>query len=46
MNQLAPNIPVDAINSILPQLIKDANIVINVFGPDKDGMVYPTETEI
>ena len=46
MNQLAPNIPVEGINSILPQLIKDENIVINVFGPDKEGMVYPTEAEI
>ena len=46
INQLAPNIPVEAINSILPQLIKDENIVINVFGPDKEGMVYPTEAEI
>ena len=46
MNQLAPNIPIEAINSILPQLIKDENIVINIFGPDKEGMVYPTEAEI
>ena len=46
MNQLAPNIPVEAINSILPQLITDKNIVINIFGPDKEGMVYPTEAEI
>lgn len=46
MNQLAPNIPVEAINSILPQLIKDENIVINIFGPDKEGVVYPTEAEI
>ena len=46
MNQLAPNIPVEAINSILPQLIKDENIVINIFGPDKECMVYPTEAEI
>ena len=46
MNQLAPNIPVEAINSILPQLIKDENIVINIFGPDKEGIVYPTEAEI
>ena len=46
MNQLVPNIPVEAINSILPQLIKDENIIINVFGPDKEGMVYPTEAEI
>ena len=46
MNQLAPSIPVEAINSILPQLITDENIVINIFGPDKEGMVYPTEAEI
>ena len=46
MNQLAPNIPVEAINSILPQLIKDDNIVINIFGPDKEGIIYPTEEEI
>ena len=46
MNQLAPNIPVEAINSILPQIIKDENIVINIFGPNKEGMVYPTEAEI
>ena len=46
MNQLAPNIPVEAINSILPQLIKDENIVVNIFGPDKEGIIYPTEEEI
>ena len=46
MNQLAPSIPVEAINTILPQLIKDENVVINIFGPDKEGMVYPTEEEI
>ena len=46
MNQLAPMIPVEAINSILPQLVKDENIVITIFGPDKEGMVYPTEAEI
>ena len=34
MNQLAPSIPVEAINTILPQLIKDENVVINIFGPD------------
>ena len=46
MNQLAPNIPVEAINQILPQLISDENIVINIFGPDKESMIYPTEAEI
>ncbi len=46
MNQLAPNIPLEAINSILPQLIKDENIVVNIFCPEKEGMKYPTEAEI
>ena len=46
MNQIAPNIPLEAINSVLPQLIKDENIVINVFGPDKEGMSYPTEQQL
>ncbi|MBQ8520203.1 MAG: insulinase family protein [Bacteroides sp.] len=46
MNQIAPNIPLEAINSVLPQLIKDENIVINVFGPDKEGMTYPTEQQL
>ncbi|MBE6275813.1 MAG: insulinase family protein [Bacteroides sp.] len=46
MNQLANMIPVEAINQILPQIVTDENIVINIFGPDKEGMVYPTEAEI
>ena len=46
MNQIAPNIPLEAINSVLPQLIRDENIVINVFGPDKEGMSYPTEKQL
>ena len=46
MNQIAPNIPLEAVNSVLPQIIQDKNIVINVFGPDKEGMVYPTEEEL
>lgn len=46
MNQIAPNIPLEAINSVLPQLIKNENIVINVFGPDKEGMSYPTEQQL
>ncbi len=46
MNQIAPNIPLEAINSVLPQLIKDENIVINVFGPDKEDMSYPTEQQL
>ncbi|NDV59184.1 pitrilysin family protein [Bacteroides sp. 519] len=43
MNQLAPNIPVEVINQILPTLISDHNKVISIFGADKEGLVYPTE---
>ena len=46
MNQIAPNIPLEAFNTVLPQIITDENIVINVFGPDKEGVTYPTEEEI
>ena len=46
MNQLAPNIPVEVINTILPQFVTDENIVVNIFGPDKEGLVYPTEQEV
>lgn len=43
MQAVAPNIPVEAINQIIPQLIGDENLVIAVTGPDKEGLVYPTE---
>lgn len=43
---LAPNIPVEAINQTLKQLIGDQNIVISVTGPQKEGLVYPTKDEL
>ena len=46
MNQIAPNIPVEAINSFIPSLVNDSNIVVNIFCPEKEGMKYPTEQEI
>lgn len=46
INQFVPQITVEMINTLLPQLIKEENIVINIFGPDKEGMVYPTEQEL
>ena len=41
MQALVPNIPVEAINMTLQQLISDENIVIAVTGPEKEGLVYP-----
>ena len=46
MNQLAPNIPLEAINQTLNQLITEKNIVLAAFCPDKEGMKYPTEAEL
>ena len=46
MNQLAPNIPVQAINQTVKQLIGEKNIVLSVFCPDKETMKYPTEEEL
>ena len=46
MNQLAPNIPVEAINQILGQLMDDHNLVVACMLPDKEGVTYPTEAEL
>ena len=45
MNQLVPNIPVDAVNSILAQM-PDSNLVIAVYSPDKEDVISPTKEEI
>ena len=43
---VAPNIPVEAINQTIQQLIGDENIVIAITGPDKENLVYPTEKSL
>lgn len=43
---VAPNIPVEVINQTVSQLISDKNIVIAITGPEKEGLVYPTEAEL
>ncbi len=44
MNQIAPMIPVEAINELLPELITTdgKNLVVMNFNQEKDGAVYPT----
>lgn len=44
MNQVAPNIPVDLINQVLPELVtkSDTNLVVISFNNEKEGNVYPT----
>lgn len=46
MNQIAPNIPVEAINQLIPMLVDDKNLVIALFMPEKEGIVYPTKEHI
>lgn len=46
INQLAPNIPVQAINQLMQQLVTDNNQVVLLAGPEKEGAKYPTKEEI
>lgn len=48
MQQIAPNIPVQVINQLLPELISvtDSNLVVTVFAQEKEGKVYPTEQDM
>ena len=46
LNKLAPNIPVEAVNQIMQQLITDNNQVVLLAGPEKEGVKYPTKEEI
>lgn len=46
MNMIAPNIPVEAINQSVAQLISEENLVIAITGPEKEGLVYPTRDDI
>ena len=48
MQQIAPNISVQAINQMLPQLITptDSNLVVMIMAQDKEGKVHPTEKDM
>lgn len=46
MNQLAPNIPVQAINMAIQQLVPDSNQVVIIAGPEKEGLKYPQKEEV
>jgi zinc protease len=48
IQQIAPNIPVEAINATFRQLFNadGKNVVVGVMGPERDGLVYPTENEL
>ena len=48
MNQIAPNIPVMAINQAIQQggLMPDSNQVVFIAAPEKEGIVCPTKEEV
>ena len=46
MNQILPNLPLEAINETMGQLISDKNQALALFGPEKEGLVFPTKNEI
>ena len=48
MSQLVPMIPLDAINSLMKELVpaNDSNMVILNFNNEAEGNVYPTEQEL
>ena len=45
MNMIVPQVPVEAINELLPELISTdgKNLVVMNFNQEKDGAVYPTK---
>lgn len=48
MQQITPNIPVAAVNQLVPELIavSDTNLVVMEWAQEKDGKVYPTEQDM
>ena len=45
MNQIVPMIPLEAVNSVMKELVSpsDTNLVVVNFNNEKEGAVYPTE---
>ena len=46
INQIAPAIPVTALNQMMQQMVTDSNQVVALFGPEKEGLKLPTEDAI
>lgn len=46
LQTVLPNIPVEAINQTVAQLVGDKNIVIAVTGPEKEGVIYPSQADL
>lgn len=46
INQIAPAIPVAALNQMMQQLVTDSNQVVALLAPQKEGLKMPTEAAI
>ena len=46
LKKILPTITLEEVNLLAPKWIKDVNRVVIVTGPDKEGVVLPTEQEI
>ncbi len=46
MQQLLPNIPLEAINAYAKEMVSDNNIVIVLTAPEKEGEILPTKDEL
>ena len=46
MQQLLPNIPLEAINAYAKEMVSDNNIVIVLTAPEKEGEILPTRDEL
>ena len=46
INQIAPAIPVAALNQMMQELVTDSNQVVAIIAPEKEGLKMPTEDAI
>jgi zinc protease len=46
MNQLVPNIPLEAINQTIQQLVHPENVAVAIYYPEKEGLTPMTEEEV
>lgn len=46
VSQIAPNIPVMALNQMMQGLVTDSNQVVAIFGPEKEGIQLPSKDAI
>lgn len=46
INEIAPKIPISMINETMKSFFTEGNLVITLFGPDKEDIIYPTKEKL